>query len=114
MWRGRIGIAIAAMLLSGLLLSYHAFIADAVLLISAGLMLLRDKTSLAHRAVGLILLSPLAFLGFRVQHPPYPPAAIVMLPLLVMAAVALWRWGWSIPPLTGTRFSHATPATRQW
>jgi len=90
MWRGKITVAIAAALLSGLLLSYHAFIADAVLLIPVGLLLMRDKSSRAHRAVGAILLSPLAFLGFRLEHVPYPPAAVVLLPLLVMAAVALW------------------------
>lgn len=89
MWRGRITVAIAAALLSGLLLSYHAFIADAVLLIPAGLLLLRDKSSLPHRAMGAILLSPLAFLGFRLEHAPYPPAALVLLPLLVMAGTAI-------------------------
>jgi hypothetical protein len=91
MWRGRITDAIAAMLVSGLLLSYHAFIADAVLLIPAGLLLLRDRTSLAHRAVGLVVLSPLAFLGFRLENPPFPPAAVVLLPLLAMVAVAMRR-----------------------
>ena len=44
MWRGRMTVAIAAMLVSGLLLSYHAFIADAVLLIPAGLLLLRRSS----------------------------------------------------------------------
>ena len=101
MWRGRITVAIAAMLVSGLLLSYHAFIADAVLLVPAGLLLLRDKSALAHRAVGLILLSPLAFLGFRLENPPYPPAAVVLLPLVVMAAAVMWP-------------GAATPATRRW
>jgi hypothetical protein len=90
MWRGKITVAIAATLLSGLLLSYHAFIADAVLLIPVGLLLMRDKSSRAHRALGAILLSPLAFLGFRLEHVPYPPAAVVLLPLLAMAAAALW------------------------
>jgi hypothetical protein len=91
MWRGKITVAIAATLLSGLLLSYHAFIADAVLLIPVGLLLMRDKSSRAHRAVGTILLSPLAFLGFRLEHAPYPPAAIVLLPLVAMAGVAMLR-----------------------
>ena len=87
MWRSRLTIAIAAMLLSGLLLSYHAFIADAALLIPAGLLLLRDKSSLAHRTVGLILLSPLTFVAFRLENPPYPPATVILLSLLTMAAV---------------------------
>jgi len=91
MWRGKLTVALAATLLSGLLLSYHAFIADAVLLIPVGLMLMRDKSSRAHRAVGAIVLSPLAFLGFRLEHVPFPPAAVVLLPLLVMAGVAVWR-----------------------
>jgi hypothetical protein len=102
MWRGKITVAIAAALLSGLLLSYHAFIADAVLLIPAGLLLMRDKSSLAHRAVGIILLSPLAFIGFRMVHAPYPPAALVLLPLLVMAGAAIGR-NWKLPRLTALR-----------
>jgi hypothetical protein len=89
MWRGRITIALAAMLLSGLLLSYHAFIADAVLLIPAGLLLLRDKASRAHPAVGAVLLSPLAFIGFRLANPPYRPALLVLLPLLVLGVSAI-------------------------
>jgi hypothetical protein len=89
MWRGKFTVALAAALLSGLLLSYHAFIADAVLLIPVGLLLMRDKASRAHRAMGALLLSPLAFLGFRLEHVPYPPAAIVLLPLLVMAGAAI-------------------------
>lgn len=100
MWRARITVAIAAMLISGLLLSYHAFIADAVLLVPAGLMLLRDKSSLAHRASGFLTLSPLAFLGFRLENAPYPPAAIVLLPLVAMVGVVL--------------SGAATPAVRQW
>jgi hypothetical protein len=99
MWRGKFTAAVAAALLSGLLLSYHAFIADAVLLIPAGLLLMRDKSSLAHRAVGALLLSPLAFLGSRLENAPYPPAALVLLPLLVMAAVAIGR-NWGIPRTT--------------
>jgi len=89
MWRGRMTVAIAAMLVSGLLLSYHAFIADAVLLIPAGLLLLRDKSSLAHRAAGAILISPLAFLGFRLVNAPFPPATVVLLSLVAMAATSV-------------------------
>jgi hypothetical protein len=89
MWRAKFTIALAAALLSGLLLSYHAFIADAILVVPVGLLLMRDKASRAHRVVGLILLSPLAFLGVRLEHVPYPPAAIVLAPLVVMAVVAI-------------------------
>ncbi len=89
MWRGKITVAIAAALLSGLLLSYHAFIADAVLLIPAGLLLMRDKSSRVQRTAGVLVMSPLAFLGFRLQHPPYPPAALVLLPLLALAVAAI-------------------------
>jgi hypothetical protein len=110
MWRGRITVAIAAMLLSGLLLSYHAFIADAVLLIPAGLLLLRDKASFAHRASGMILVSPLAFLGFRLQNAPYPPAALVLLPLLAMAAVAMRR-GSRLPRFIAIRPSRSSRST---
>lgn len=99
MRRGRLTIAFAAMLLSGLLLSYHAFIADAALLIPAGLLLLRDKASLAHRATGIVLLSPLAFLGVHLQNVPYRPAAIVLLAMVGMAGTALIPAvrRWSLP-----------------
>jgi hypothetical protein len=103
MWRGKITVAIAAALLSGLLLSYHAFIADAVLLIPAGLLLMRDKSSLAHRVVGIVLLSPLAFIGFQRVHAPYPPAALVLLPLLVMAGASLRRRFDSLEPSVEVR-----------
>ena len=91
MQRTRVTIGLAAALVSGLLLSYHAFMADAIILLPAALLLLRDKSSLAHRATGLILLSPLAFLSFRLENPPFPPAAMVAMPLLVMSAAAFWR-----------------------
>jgi hypothetical protein len=110
MWRGRLSIAIVAMVLSGLLLSYHALIMDAVLLIPAGLLLLRDKASLAHRAVRMILLSPLPFLGFELENPPYPPAALVLLPLLAMAAVAMRR-GWRLPRFIAMRLPQGRQST---
>ncbi|HUB82562.1 MAG TPA: glycosyltransferase family 87 protein [Bryobacteraceae bacterium] len=89
MWRAKFTVGLAAALLSGLLISYHAFIADAILLLPVGLMLMRDKASRAHRAAGLVVLSPLSFLGFRLEHVPYPPAAIVLLPLAAMTAAAI-------------------------
>jgi hypothetical protein len=103
MLRGRITTAIAAALLGGLLLSYHAFIADAVLMLPAGLLLARDKSSRTYRMVGIVLLSPLAFIGYRQVHAPYPPAALVLLPLLAMAAAALWRGRRGIPRLEAVR-----------
>ena len=93
----------AAALLGGLLLSYHAFIADAVLMLPAGLLLARDKSSRTYRMVGIVLLSPLAFIGYRQVHAPYPPAALVLLPLLAMAAAALWRGRRGIPRLEAVR-----------
>jgi hypothetical protein len=110
MWRGRMTVAIAAMLLSGLLLSYHSFIADAVLLIPAGLLSLRDKSSVAHRAAGAILVSPLAFLGFRLVNAPYRPAAVVLLPLVVMTAVVMGR-GWGFPRFTAMRRLRSSRST---
>ena len=107
MWRAKFTVALAATLLSGLMLSYHAFIADAMLLLPVGLLLMRDKASLAHRAVGLIVLSPLAFLGFRLERVPYPPAAVVLVPLVVMAGVAALGRGPQLN-LLRPRFSRST------
>jgi len=79
--------AFAAMLIGGLLLSYHAFIADAAILAPAGLLLIVNQTWPGYRMAGLVLLSSLAFLPFRLEHPPYPPAAILLLALAALAII---------------------------
>ena len=85
--------AFAAMLIGGLLLSYHGFIADAAMLVPAGLLLIRNQTWRGYRMVGLVLLSSLAFLPFRSEHPPYRPAAILLLAFAAMAAIpAVPQW----------------------
>jgi hypothetical protein len=114
MRRGGIGIAIAATLLSGLLLSYHAFTADAVMSIPAGLFLLRDKASLVHRALGAILLSPLPYLGAVVGNAPFPPAAVLLLSLMAMAAIsASSRWRiWRRLPASRVRAGAVSVAER--
>ncbi len=83
-------VAFTAMLISGLLLSYHAFIADAVVLIPAGLLVFQHETRRVHRVVGLVLLSSLAFLPSRLERPPYSSGAVVLLALLAMAAGEVW------------------------
>jgi hypothetical protein len=80
-----ITLAVSAMLLSGLLMSHHAFLGDAFVLVPAGLYLLDGATSVLHRLVGVFLLSPLASLSFLLPIPPFPPAALLLLPLIVMA-----------------------------
>ena len=85
--------AFAAMLIGGLLLSYHGFIADATMLVPAGLLLIRNQTWRGYRTVGLVLLSSLAFLPFRLEHPPYRPAAILLLAFVALAAIpAVPQW----------------------
>ena len=81
-----ITIAVSALLLSGLLVSHHAFFGDAFVLVPAGLYMLDGATSVSHRLVGVFLLSPLAYLSFLLPIPPFPPAALLLVPLLVMAA----------------------------
>jgi hypothetical protein len=72
--------AIAATLVSGLLLSHHAFLRDAVLLIPACLLMLSRATGITHRVVAILVLCPLVYMA------PIRPGALVALPLLAMAA----------------------------
>jgi hypothetical protein len=79
--RGKdISYAIAATLVSGLLVSHHAFLRDAVLLIPACVLMLSRTTTITHRLVAILVLCPLVYLI------PIRPGAIVALPLLAMAA----------------------------
>ena len=77
---GDISYAIAATLVSGLLVSHHAFLRDAVLLIPACLLMLSRATGTALRAVAILVLCPLVYVT------PIRPGALVALPLLAMAA----------------------------
>jgi hypothetical protein len=79
--RGKdISYAIAATLVSGLLVSHHAFLRDAVLLIPACLLMLSRATGTALRVVAILVLCPLVYVT------PIRPGALVALPLLAMAA----------------------------
>jgi hypothetical protein len=80
---------IAAMLAAGLLVSYHAFFGDAAMTIPVGLYLLGQVSSGPGRLVGMVLLCPLVYLPFAMSHPPAPPSAVLLLPLLVMTAEAI-------------------------
>jgi hypothetical protein len=86
------GFAIAAALLSGLLLSYHAFFADAVMAVPAGLLLLERAESLIYKVAALALLCPLTFLPFLLPSPFFHPA-IVFLGVLFLLAVHHGRIG---------------------
>jgi hypothetical protein len=93
---GEIRHAIAAMLVSGLLISHHAFFQDAFILAPASLCMMQGGTNLVYRLVGILLLSPLAYLAFLVPVSPFPPAAVFLLPLAVMAAGEIRKgrnWG---------------------
>jgi hypothetical protein len=86
------GFAIAAALLSGLLLSYHAFFADAVMAVPAGLLLFERAESLIYKVAALALLCPLTFLPFLLPSPFFHPA-IVFLGVLFLLAVHHGRIG---------------------
>jgi hypothetical protein len=85
--------SIAAMVAGGLLVSYHAFLGDAAMMIPVGLYLIGPLSSTAGRLVGIVLLCPLCYLPFAMSNPPFPPAALFLLPLVVMAAEEMrTRW----------------------
>jgi hypothetical protein len=92
-----IATSISATLVTGLLVSYHAFFGDALILAPACLLLLSRAPSARLRLVAIFLLCPLAYLPFLLPAPPFPPSAVVLLPLLALAAeqvrasVSPWR-----------------------
>ena len=77
---------ISAILIGGLLLSYHAFFGDAVMIVPATLLILNRTASVLCRLVGIFLLSPIAYLPFLLPRSPFPPSVVVLLPLLIFAA----------------------------
>jgi len=79
------GCAIAATLLGGLLLSYHAFFADAVVMVPVGLLLLERTEGFTYKVVALTLLCPLTFLPFWLPSPPFHPAIVFMGALFLLA-----------------------------
>jgi hypothetical protein len=82
-------VALAAVLASGLLISHHAFLRDAVLLVPACLLMMQKPGIRAYMVTGTLILCPLVYLPFLVSNPPIRPAAVILVPLLVLAAVEL-------------------------
>ena len=83
---GDIARSVSATLISGLLMSYHAFFGDAVILLPASLLLLSRAPSAPLRLVAIFVLCPLAYLPSLLPAPPFPLGAVVLLPLLAVAA----------------------------
>ncbi len=88
---GDIARSVSATLVSGLLISYHAFSGDAVILVPASLLLLSRTRSAPLRLVAIFVLCPLAYLPSLLPAPPFPLAAAVLLPLLALAAEEIYR-----------------------
>ena len=80
------GYAVVATLLSGLLLSYHAFFADAVVMVPAGLLLLERAEGIIRKVTALALLCPLTFLPFLLPSPLFHPAVVFLAALFLLAA----------------------------
>jgi len=83
--RGEIAAAVSAALAGGLAVSYHAFFADASILAPACLLLLSRASGLPLRLAATLLLCPIAYLPFWMDSR-FPPALLLSLPLLAMAA----------------------------
>jgi hypothetical protein len=86
---GDIARAVSATLISGLLISYHAFFGDALILVPACLLLLSAAPSVPLRLAAWFLLCPVAHLPFVLPGSPYPPPVVLLLPLLVMVTEAI-------------------------
>jgi hypothetical protein len=87
---GDIPMAVAATLASGLLVSYHAFFGDALLLIPVSLLMLSHAPSSPLRLAAGFMLCPIVYLPFLMPDPPFPPPLVATIPLLVMVAGAVW------------------------
>jgi glycosyl transferase family 87 len=77
---------IAAMFISGLLISHHGFFQDAFVLVPAGLCMIECQTHGLNRVMAAFLLSPIAYLPFLLPASALPPATVVAIPLFVLAA----------------------------
>src|SRR5262249_57008004 len=85
---GGIHRAFAVALMSGLLVSHHAFFGDAFVLVPAALFLLQAETSFHLKSIALLLLCPLAYLPLMSE------ASAVLNPatgVLVLLAVLLLK-----------------------
>ncbi len=78
--------SLAAVLIGGLLLSYHAFLADCTLLVPASLLLMEDER-LFYRAGGLLLAAPALYLGEFVPNW-ISTAAVCLVVVILLAAPA--------------------------
>ena len=88
---GDIARSVSATLVSGLLMSHHAFFGDAVMLLPASLLLLSRAPSAPLRLVAIFVLCPLAYLPSLLPAPLFPLAAVVLLPLLAVAAEGICK-----------------------
>ena len=77
----------AAMLAGGLLLSYHAFFADAFVMAPASLLFLSRFANPAYKLVALVLVLPFAFWQYLLAAPLIPPVAVFLAVLLLMFLV---------------------------
>jgi len=76
---------IAAMLLSGFLLSYHAFFSDASVMVPVSLLLFQRAASALYHAVAIALLCPLVYLSLVLSQSPFHPAIAFLAALLILA-----------------------------
>jgi glycosyl transferase family 87 len=83
--------ALAITLISGLLLSYHAFFGDAFILAPAALLLISAPAAELDIPIGVFLLSPIAYLPFLLPKTPLPPSATVVAMLMLITASVVWK-----------------------
>ncbi len=89
--RGSLQLAVSAVLLCGLLVSHHAFCADAFVVVPAAVFLWDAATHSAHKILALLLLCPLVYLPLlTTPHPLVHPAIIL---LAALATIAVWGGG---------------------
>ncbi len=86
--RASLQLAMAAMLLCGLLASHHAFCADAFLMVPAALLLWDAAAHPTHKALAIALLCPLLYLPLLVSPNPVLHPAILF--LAALAAICVW------------------------
>jgi Glycosyltransferase family 87 len=87
--RSRFSMAFSATLIGGLLISHHAYFSDALVLLPALLIIMRDVHSMTLRLLAGVLLSPLPFL----VYPKVPfTAPVPVLSVLLLIGLVLNEW----------------------
>jgi hypothetical protein len=85
--RGELRLAIAAVIICGLLVSHHAFCADAFVIVPAAVLLWEGAVTTLQKTAALVLMCPLIYVGLVAPPPLIHPAIF----FLIAMTVIVWQ-----------------------